>query len=39
MNKNGIIYDFWNHFNSEEYLDLPNEVKYISLGSHRKGRK
>ena len=36
MNTYGIIYDYWNHFRSEEYFNLPNNVKYISLGSHRK---
>ena len=36
MNNYGIIYDYWNHFRSEEYFNLPNNVKYISLGSHRK---
>jgi UDP-N-acetyl-D-mannosaminuronic acid dehydrogenase len=39
MNTHGIIYDFWNHFNSNEYEHLPNGVKYISLGSHGKAKQ
>jgi UDP-N-acetyl-D-mannosaminuronic acid dehydrogenase len=39
MNHDAIIYDFWNHFKSEEYVHLPNNVKYISLGSHIKVNK
>jgi UDP-N-acetyl-D-mannosaminuronic acid dehydrogenase len=34
MNNNGIIYDFWNHFTPEDFSNLPNNVKYISLGSY-----
>jgi UDP-N-acetyl-D-mannosaminuronate dehydrogenase len=34
MNNSGIIYDFWNQFSPEDFSNLPNYVKYISLGSY-----
>ncbi len=30
----GIIYDFWNHF-SRHQLSLPEQIRYIALGSHK----
>ena len=35
MAKPGIIYDFWNGFKTAN-LHLPEEVRYIALGSHGK---
>ena len=33
MKKPGIIYDFWNFFNSKQ-LHLSNKIFYTALGSH-----
>jgi UDP-N-acetyl-D-mannosaminuronic acid dehydrogenase len=32
MNKNGVIYDFWNNFNKKK-LKLSNCVEYLALGN------
>jgi UDP-N-acetyl-D-mannosaminuronic acid dehydrogenase len=32
MNKNGVIYDFWNNFNKKK-LKLSNYVEYLALGN------
>ena len=32
-----IIYDFWNHFDKNK-LNLPDNIEYISLGSHYKNK-
>jgi UDP-N-acetyl-D-mannosaminuronic acid dehydrogenase len=32
MNKNGVIYDFWNNFNKKK-LNLSNYVEYLALGN------
>ena len=37
LNKPAIIYDFWNHFDSNK-LKLPQNVEYISLGNHYKSK-
>ena len=37
LSKPAIIYDFWNHFDSNE-LKLPKKVDYIALGSHNKNK-
>jgi len=33
MDRPGLIYDFWNNFNSRD-VDLPEGTAYIALGSH-----
>ena len=33
MDRPGIIYDFWNNFNSRD-VDLPDGTAYVALGSH-----
>ncbi len=37
LDKPAIIYDFWNHFDSNK-LKLPQNVEYISLGNHYKSK-
>lgn len=37
MDRPGLIYDFWNNFNSRE-VDLPEGTAYIALGSHGAAR-
>ena len=37
LKKPAIIYDFWNHFDSNK-LKLPKNVEYISLGNHYKSK-
>lgn len=38
LNKNALIYDFWNHFYGKK-LNLSNNSVYLSLGSHFKANK
>jgi len=37
MDRPGVIYDFWNNFNSRE-VDLPEGTAYVALGSHGAAR-
>ena len=37
LEKPAVIYDFWNHFDSDK-LNLPEQVEYISLGNHYKSK-
>ncbi|WP_207457015.1 nucleotide sugar dehydrogenase [Azospirillum sp. SYSU D00513] len=37
MDRPGIIYDFWNNFNSRD-VDLPEGTAYVALGSHGAAR-
>jgi nucleotide sugar dehydrogenase len=37
LKKPAIIYDFWNHFDSNK-IKLPKDVEYISLGNHYKSK-
>jgi UDP-N-acetyl-D-mannosaminuronic acid dehydrogenase len=34
MAKPGLVYDFWNNFESPR-LELPRGIRYMALGSHR----
>lgn len=37
MDRPGVIYDFWNNFNSRD-INLPEGTAYIALGSHGAAR-
>lgn len=37
MDRPGVIYDFWNNFNSRD-VDLPEGTAYVALGSHGAAR-
>ncbi|ALG74322.1 UDP-glucose 6-dehydrogenase [Azospirillum thiophilum] len=37
MDRPGVIYDFWNNFNSRD-VDLPDGTAYVALGSHGTAR-